>query len=154
MEKIEKDGKMKKDGKKCFLPPLPFKISLRGTSFYISLNSLVFYLSRMFVEFSLTCIFQHMWEKLLIYGVPIPRKSMNLSFFAHAPVPHSKLRVEIFENLFAPRQEGWEEAMICSIKTEPENTKMTWNISSFPLGMIAIFLNVMGLATILLIISD
>ena len=110
MEKIEKDGKMKKDGKKCFLPPLSFKISLRGTSFYISLNSLVFYLSRMFVEFSLTCIFQHMWEKLLIYGVPIPRKSMNLSFFAHAPVPHSKLLVEFFENLFPTRQkEEWRK---------------------------------------------
>ena len=30
---------------------------------------------------------------------------------------------------------------------------MTWNISFFPFGMIAIFLNVMALATILYIIS-
>ena len=152
---MEKDRKKwEKMGKKCFLPTLSFKISLRDTSFYISLNSLGFYLSRMLVEFSLTCTFQHVGGKLLIYGVPISRKSMNLSFFAHAPVPHSKLLVEFFENLFPPRQEGWEEAMNCSIKTESENKKMTWNISLFPLCMIAIFLNMMGLATILLIISD
>ena len=153
---MEKDGKNRrrwKNGKRwkknAFYHSCPSKLA-----FYISLNSLVFYLSRMLVEFSLTCIFQHMWEKLLIYGVPIPRKSMNLSFFAHAPVSHSKLLVEIFENLFPPRQERWVEAMVCSVKTESENKKMTWNISLFSLGMIAIFLNVMGLVTILLIISD
>ena len=39
-----------------------------------------------------------------IYGVHIPRKSLNLCFFTHAPVPHSKLLVEFFENLFPPRQ--------------------------------------------------
>ena len=36
--------------------------------------------------------------------------------------------------------------MICSsIKIQSENMKMTWNISLFPFGMIAIFLNVMTL---------
>ena len=39
--------------------------------------------------------------------------------------------------------------MICSIKIQSENMKMTWNISLFPFGTIAIFLNVMALATIL-----
>ena len=70
---------------------------------------------------------------------------MNLCFFTHAPVPHSKLLVEFFENLFPPRQKGLEEAMICSVKIQSENMKMTWNISLFPFGMIAIFLNVMTL---------
>ena len=79
-----------------------------------------------------------------IYGVHIPRKSLNLCFFTHAPVPHSKLLLEFFENLFSPRQ-GVEEAMICSIKIQSENIKMTWNISLFPFGMIAIFLDVMAL---------
>ena len=32
-----------------------------------------------------------------------------------------------------------------SIKIQSENMKMTWNISLFPFGMIAIFLNVMAL---------
>ena len=38
-----------------------------------------------------------------------------------------------------------EEGMILSIKIQSENMKMTWNISLFPFGMIAIFLNVMTL---------
>ena len=36
--------------------------------------------------------------------------------------------------------------MICSIKIESENMKMAWNISLFPFGMIAVFLDVMALA--------
>ena len=35
--------------------------------------------------------------------------------------------------------------MICSTKIQSENMKMTWNISFFPFGMIAVFLNVMAL---------
>ena len=63
--------------------------------------------------------------------------------------PHSKILVEFFENLFSPTQKGWEEAMICSIKIQTENMKMIWNISLFPFGTTAVFLNVMALATIL-----
>ena len=79
-----------------------------------------------------------------IYGVHIPRKSLNLCFYTHAPVAHSKLLGEFFENLFPPRQKGWEEAMICYIKIQLENMKMAWNISLFPFGLIAVFLNVMA----------
>ena len=43
---------------------------------------------------------------------------------------------------------GREEAMICSINIQAEDMKMTWNISFFPFGMIAIFLNAMALAAI------
>ena len=71
--------------------------------------------------------------------------ALNLCIFTNIPVPHSKLQVEFFENLFPPRQKGLEEAMICSVKIQSENMKMTWNISLFPFGMIAIFLNVMTL---------
>ena len=88
-----------------------------------------------------------------IYGVHILRKSLNLCFFTHVPVPHSKILAEFFENLFPPRQRGWEDAVICCIKIQSENMKMTWNIGLFPYDMIAIFLNVMALATILKIIS-
>ena len=38
-----------------------------------------------------------------VYGVHIPRKSLNLFFFTHAPVPHSKLLVELF---VSPKTEG------------------------------------------------
>ena len=45
-------------------------------------------------------------KKFSIYGVHIPRKSLNLCFFAHALVPHSKLLVECFGNLSPPRTDG------------------------------------------------
>ena len=34
-----------------------------------------------------------------IYGVHIPRKSLNPCFFTHVPVPHSKLLVKFFVSL-------------------------------------------------------
>ena len=80
-----------------------------------------------------------------INGVHILRKSLNLCFFTHVPVPHSKLLVEFFENLFPPRQKGLEEAKICFVKIQPKNMKMTSNISLCPFAMIAIFRNVMTL---------
>ena len=58
--------------------------------------------------------------------------------------PHSKYPVELFENVLL-KTEGVEKAMICFVKIQSENMKMTWNISLFPFGMIAIFLNVMAL---------
>ena len=58
----------------------------------------------MLLSFSLTCIFQHV-KNFSIYGVHIPRISLNLCFFTHAPVAHSKLLVEFFENLFPPKTE-------------------------------------------------
>ena len=132
-----------------FLPLVFFKISLRDTSFYISLNSLGFYLSRMLVEFFLTCIFQHVWENIFNLWCSHSLKIIESMLFYSCPIPSLKTTGRIFENLFPPRQKGWEEAMICSIKIQSENMKMLWNISLFPFGMIAIFLNVMALATIL-----
>ena len=43
----------------------------------------------------------------LIYCGHIPRTSINLCFFTLAPVLHSKVLAEFFENLFPPRQNGW-----------------------------------------------
>ena len=66
----------------------------------------------------------------------------------HSPL--LKTRGRIFWKSVSPKTEKeWEEAMICSIKIQSENIKMTWNISLFPFGMIAFFLNVMALAKIL-----
>ena len=59
--------------------------------------------------------------------------------------PPLKTPARIFWKSVSPKTEGEEEAMICSIKIQSENMKMTWNISLFPFGMIAIFLNVMAL---------
>ena len=35
--------------------------------------------------------------------------ALNLCIFTHAPVPHPKLQVEFFENLFPPRRKGWKK---------------------------------------------
>ena len=126
-------------GKQCFLPPLSFKISLRDTSFYISLNSLGFYLSRMLVEFSLTCIFQHMWEKFFNLRCSHSPKMHWIYHFYSYPSPPLKTPGRTFWKSFSPKTEEVEEAMICSIKIQSENMKMTWNISLFIFCMICNF---------------
>ena len=74
------------------LPPLSFKINLRDTSFHISLNSLGL-LNFLWLGYFNTniCV-----KKFSIYGVQIPKKSLNLCFFTHAPVAHSKPLLELF----------------------------------------------------------
>ena len=54
--------------------------------------------------------------------------ALNLCTFLHAPVPHSKLQVEVFGNLFPPKWKGWRK-LLCAIKIQSENMKTTWNIS-------------------------
>ena len=83
-------------------------------------------------------------KKNSIYGVTFLENHWIYAFLLMPQSPHSKLLVEFFENV-SPKTEGVEEAMICSVKIQSENMKMTWNISLFPFGMIAIFLNVMAL---------
>ena len=49
------------------------------------------------------------WKSFSIYGFHIPRKYIESMHFYSCPVPHSKLQVEFFENLFPPRQKGWRK---------------------------------------------
>ena len=61
---------------------------------------------------------------------------VNLCIFTNAPVLHSKLfenLVQFFENLSPPRakNKGLGETMVCFIKIQSENMKMTWKISLF-----------------------
>ena len=78
-----------------------------------------------------------MCEKIFQFMVfTFPKNALNLCFFNHAPVPHSKLQVEFFENLFSPKTEGVDEALVCSIKIQLEDMKMTWNISLFTFCMV------------------
>ena len=57
-------------------------------------------------------------KKFSICGAHIPQKCIDCIIFTHAPVPHFKLQVEFFENLFSPKTEGVEEANIFSIKIQ------------------------------------
>ena len=74
-----------------------------------------------------------------IYGVHIHRKCVESISFTHVPVPHLKLQVEFFENLFPPRQKEWRKLWNFSIKTQSEIMKMIWNISFFKFCMICNF---------------
>ena len=104
--------------------------------------------SRMLVQFSLTCIFHHVWKKnqFMVFTL---ENELNLCIFTRVPLPHSKLQVQFFENPFPPRakNKGVEEAMICFIKIQSENMKMIWNISLFIIYVVSfiIFVNVMAL---------
>ena len=98
------------NGKQCCLPPLSFKISLKDTSFHISLNSLGFYFSPecllnifyLYIPQFVGIIFQFMMFTFL-------ENALNLLLFTHAPVPHSKLQAEFFENLFPLRRKRWRK---------------------------------------------
>ena len=64
----------------------------------------------MLVEFSLTYIFHHVWEKSFKFmEFALLKNALNLGIFTHAPVTHSKLQAEVFENLFPSATERGEE---------------------------------------------
>ena len=106
-----------------------------------------FYLFRMLVEFSVTCIFQHVWETFFNLWCSHSQKIIKSMLFYLCPTPPLITPGGIFWKSVSSKIVGVEEAMICSIKIQWENLTMTWSISLFPFGMIAIFLNVMALAT-------
>ena len=53
---------------------------------------------------------------------------LNIGIFIHAPVPHTKLQAEFFENLFPPTAERGGENYDLLYQIQSENMKMTWNI--------------------------
>ena len=114
----------------------PLRLAL-GIHYYFFKLLRVLSLSRMIVEFSLTYICYHVGKIFSIYGVTLENTS-NLWMFIHAPVPHSKLQVQFFENLCSPRAKNkmMEENMICFIKIQSEKMKITWNNSLFIFCMI------------------
>ena len=124
---------------KVYREPLPFKISLRDTSFHSYLNSLVFYLSRMLVQLSLTYMFQHVGENFFNLCCSHSLKMHGIyHFYSFLSLP-LKTPGRIFWKYVSPKTEGVEKAMICSIKIQSENMKMTWNISLFTFCMICNF---------------
>ena len=87
----------------------------------------------MLVQFSLTCTYiPPCVGKNVQFMVFTLENEFNQCIFTHAPVLHSKLQAQFFENLFPPRtkNKGVEETVICFFKIQSENMKMTWNISS------------------------
>ena len=124
----------------------------RDTSFHISLNSLGFYLSECLLNFLWLVYSTMCGKKFSIYGVHIPRKCIESMHFYSCPSPPLKTPGRIFWKSVSPKTKGVEETMICFIKIQSENMKMTWNISLFIFCMICNFSKCDGF-TILWIIS-
>ena len=69
-----------------------------------------------------------------------------MTFYSCHSSPLKTPCAEFFENLFPPRRKGGvEKTMICFIKIQSENMKITWNISLFIFCMICNFSKCDGL---------
>ena len=118
----------------------------------MSINSLGFYLSlsRMFVKFFVKLLYSTMSGKnCQIYGIHIPRKSIDSRHFYSCPSPlktrppsschHALGRIKLLVapgNLlsiicFPQQQKGVKESTICFVKFQSENMEMSWNIRFF-----------------------
>ena len=91
-------------------------------------------LSRMLVEFSLTCIFHHVWENFFNL-----KKCIESTHFYSCPSHPLKTPGRIFWKSVSSKTKGLEETMTCFIKIQSENMEMTWNISLFVFCMICNF---------------
>ena len=95
-------------------------------------------LSRMLVQFSLTCIFHHVWGR--IFNLWYSHQKMNwiYAFLLIPQFPTQNSRYNFLKICFpqGPRTKGVKETMICFIKIQSQNMKMTWNISLFICFMI------------------
>ena len=132
-------GHSEKNGKQYCLPPLSFKISLKIEFFHISLNSLGFYLYPEYWIYSNLVYSTINGEKKLIYGVHIPRKCIEYMHFYSCQFPIQKSRQDFWKTL-SPKMKEVEKTMICFIKIQSKNMKMTLYFVWF-----TIFLNVMAL---------
>ena len=101
-------------------------------------------LSEMLVEFCLTCIFHHVWEKFMVIKL---ENALNLCIFIHTPVLHLKLKILIFQNLFSPtaKNKNVKKTMICIIKICQKIWKWLETLVYLYFLWFIIFLNVMAL---------
>ena len=87
-----------------------------------------------------------------IYGVYIPRKCSDSMHSYSCPSSPLKTPGKTFWKSVSPKTKGMEETMVCSIKTQSENMKITWSISLIIFCLIYNFSKCHGL-TVLWIIS-
>ena len=100
----------------------------------------------MLVEFSLTCIFHHIWKNLFNLRCSHSQKvHLNLCIFTHAQAFHSKLQVEVFEHLFPPRRKGWRKLWSALSKFNQKKWRWLETLVYLYFVWFTIFLNVMAL---------
>ena len=75
----------------------------------------------MLVEFSLTCMFHHVWENFFSFMVlTFLENALNLWIFTYAPIPQSKLQAEYFEKLIPPRRKEGRKLWFALLKYNQE----------------------------------
>ena len=97
-------------------------------------------LSRMLAEFSLTCIFHHVWEKYLNSWCSHSQKIHWIqAFLLMLPSSTQNSRQNFLKIGFPEQQKGVENTVICFIKIKSKNMKMASNIRLFTFCMICKF---------------
>ena len=97
----------------------PLRLASQGYIFLYFLKLLRVLSLRMLVEFSLTCIFQHVWEKCFNLCCSHFQKMHGNKAYLLMVSPPLKTPGIIFGKSVSPtrrKTEGVEEVMICSIK--------------------------------------
>ena len=128
-----------------FLPPLSFKISLRGyiLSYFFKLLR-VLYLQNVCWIFSALYIPTCVGKIFQVVVFTFLENALNLYIFTHAPLPHSKHQVE---KSVSPKTEGVEKAIICSTISKFDQKIWRW-LGTFvylDFAWFVIFLNVKAL---------
>ena len=80
-------------------------------------------------------------KKFSIYGVHIPRKCIESMHFHSCPSPPFKTPGGMFWKSVSRKTKGVEKTMICFMKIQSKNMKMTWNINFLIFCMICNFSN-------------
>ena len=80
-----------------------------------------------------------------------PDNALNLCIFTHAASLQLKTPGRSFLKSVSPKTKDVEETMICFIKIQPKNIKITWNISLFILRVICSFTKYDGFTVLQLI---
>ena len=95
-------------------------------------------LSKTFVEFSVTCVFQH--SKFFQFMVFTLENTLNLCIFTHAPVPQSKI---CFPQ--GPRTKRWRKLWFTLLKFNQKKWRWLGTLVYLYFVWFTIFLNVMAL---------
>ena len=99
----------------------------------------VLFVSKMLDEFSLSCIFHHVWEECFQFMVfTFLENAMNLCSFTHAPVPQSKIQAGFLKLCFSQDNRDGENYDLL-YRNSIKNMKMTWNFRLFIFYMICNF---------------
>ena len=104
-------------------------------------------LSRMLPQFSLTCIFHHLWEKISIYGVRIRKWIKSMHFYSCPSSPLNTPGTIFLKICFpqGPRTKGWRKLWFALLKFNQKIWRWHGTLVYLYVVWFIIFLNVMAL---------